>query len=157
MPVSPIPAGYHSVTPYLICQNAAAALDFYKAVFNAVELMRMPGPDGKIMHAEIKIGDSLIMLADEFPQMNAKSPQSYGGTPVSLLLYVEKVDDVFAQAIAAGAKEVRPVQDQFYGDRSGMLEDPSGHVWNVATHIEDLTPEQIAERMQGAMGDAPCS
>lgn len=147
MAVKPIPDGYHSVTPYLIVHDAAAALAFYQRAFNATELMRMPMLGGKIGHAEIKIGDSLLMLADEFPEMGARSPQSYGGSPVSICLYVENVDKLFAQALAAGAKEVRPLRDQFYGDRSGTLTDPFGHVWNVATHTEDLTPEQIQQRM----------
>ena len=147
MAVSPIPAGYHSVTPYLICADAGAAIEFYKAAFNATELMRLPGPGGAVMHAEIKIGDSAVMLADECPEMNAKGPSSYGGSPVSLLIYTEDVDALFKQALAAGAKEIRPVQDQFYGDRSGILEDPSGHSWSLATHVEDLTPEEITQRL----------
>ena len=147
MAVSPIPAGYHSVTPYLISADAAASIEFYKAAFNATELMRLPGTGGKVMHAEVRIGDSAVMLSDESPEMNAKSPRSYGGTPVSLMVYVEDVDALFAQAIAAGGKQIRPVQDQFYGDRAGMLEDPSGHTWTLATHVEDLTPEEIAQRM----------
>jgi len=155
MAVKPIPDGYHTVTPYLIVNDATAALEFYGQAFGATELMRMPGPDGKVMHAEIRIGDSPVMLADEFPEMNAKSPQAYGGSPVSIMLYVEDVDSRFKQAVDAGAKEVRPLQDQFYGDRVGTLEDPFGHTWSLATHIEDLTPEEIGERMQ-SMGGPPC-
>ncbi|HEX7902220.1 MAG TPA: VOC family protein [Planctomycetota bacterium] len=146
MAVKPIPDGYHAVTPYLSIAGAGAAIDFYKKVFGAKEVMRMPGPDGKIGHAEIQIGGSKIMLADEFPQMNSRGPKAFGGTPVQIHLYVEDVDAVFARAVAAGAKVLRPVADQFYGDRAGGLEDPFGHVWHVATHKEDLTPEEIAKR-----------
>lgn len=147
MPVKPIPTGYHTATPYLIIQGAAEAIEFYKRVFDATELMRVPGPNGAVMHAEIKIGDSPIMLADEFPAMNVRGPKAIGGTPVSLMLYVENVDEVFTRAIAAGAKELRPLQNQFYGDRSGTLEDPFGHQWTVATHVEDVTPAEIEQRM----------
>ena len=143
-----IPEGYHSVTPYLIINGAAEAIEFYQKAFGATELFRMPAPAGKIGHAEIKIGDSPIMLADEFPEMGYKSPQSLGGSPVSIMIYVEDVDAVFNQAIAAGGKEQRPVKDQFYGDRSGTLEDPFGHVWHVATHKEDVTPEEMEKRMK---------
>jgi PhnB protein len=148
MPAKPIPEGYHSVTPYLVVSGAAKALDYYQKAFGAKEKFRMPGPEGKIMHAEIQIGDSVVMLADEFPQMGAKSPQSIGGTPVGICLYVENVDAVFKQALTAGGKEERPVMDQFYGDRSGTLIDPFGHKWTVATHKEDLTPQQIGERFE---------
>jgi len=144
----PIPEGYHSVTPYLIIKGATEAIDFYKKAFGATELFRMPAPEGKIGHAEIKIGDSPIMLADEFPEMGYKSPQTLGGSPVSLMIYVADVDTVFKQAIAAGGKEQRPVKDQFYGDRSGTLEDPFGHVWHVATHKEDVSPEEMERRMK---------
>jgi len=142
----PIPDGYHSVTPYLIINGATAALDYYSRAFGAVELFRMPAPEGKIGHAEIKIGDSPIMLADEFPEMGYKSPQTLGGSPVSIMIYVEDVDAVFSRAIAAGGKEQRPVKDQFYGDRSGTLEDPFGHIWHVATHTEDVSPEEMERR-----------
>jgi len=142
----PIPDGYHSVTPYLIIKGATAALDYYTRAFGAVELFRMPAPEGKIGHAEIKIGDSPIMLADEAPEMGYKSPQSLGGSPVSIMIYVEDVDTVFSRAIAAGGKEQRPVKDQFYGDRSGTLEDPFGHIWHVATHTEDVSPEEMERR-----------
>lgn len=145
--VKPIPENYHAVTPYLIVNGAAQAIDFYKNVFGAQELMRVPGPNGKVGHAELKIGDSIIMLADEHPEMDAHSPQSVGGTPVSLMIYVEDVDHVFKKALAAGAKESRPVKDQFYGDRSGILTDPFGHKWSVATHIEDVSPEEMQRRM----------
>ncbi|GDY09659.1 MAG: VOC family protein [Planctomycetota bacterium] len=156
MPVKPIPDGYHTATPYLIIKGAAEAIEFYKRAFDATELVRMPGPDGAVMHAEIKIGDSPMMLADEFPEMGALSPKTIGGTPIVLMLYLEKVDEVFARAIAAGAKELRPVQNQFYGDRSGTLEDPFGHKWTIATHIEDLTPEEMEQRM-AAMKPEGCS
>jgi PhnB protein len=144
----PIPDGYHSVTPYLIVKGAAAAIDFYKLAFGATELMRLPGPDGKVGHAEIRIGDSPVMLADEHPEVGAVSPQTLGGSPVHMLIYVEDVDARFAQAIAAGAKELRPVKDQFYGDRSGTLKDPFGHMWTIATHTEDVTHEEMQKRME---------
>ena len=146
MSVTAIPDGYHSVTPYLIISGAADAIDYYQKAFGAIELMRMPAPGGKIGHAEIKIGDSPIMLADEFPEMGYKSPQTLGGSPVSIMIYVADVDAVFKQAIAAGGKEQRPVKDQFYGDRMGTLEDPFGHVWHVATHKEDVPAEEMERR-----------
>ena len=148
--VSPVPEGYHTVTPYLIVDGGAAAIDYYKRAFGAEELVRMPGPGGKVMHAEIQIGDSRIMLADEFPEMDARGPRSRGGTPVSILLYVADCDAVFNRAVAAGATVKRPMKDQFYGDRSGTLEDPFGHCWSVATHKEDLTPEEMERRMRTA-------
>jgi PhnB protein len=151
MAVKPIPAGYHTVTPYLVVKDAAKALDYYAKGLGAKELMRMPGPGGKIMHAEIQIGDSRIMLADEFPEMGAKSPQTIGGSPVGICLYVEDVDTRFKQALAAGAKEERPVKDQFYGDRSGTLVDPFGHKWTIATHKEDVSPEEMIKRGQEFM------
>lgn len=146
MSVKPIPEGYHSVTPYLIVKGAAKAIDYYKKVFGATEIMRMPGPNGTVMHAEIKIGDSVIMLADE-QQGNFRSPEGLGGSPVSLMVYVEDVDNTFKQAISNGAKETRAVQDQFYGDRSGNLVDPFGHVWTVATHKEDVSEAEMKRRM----------
>jgi PhnB protein len=148
MAVKPIPDGYHAVTPYLIIDGAARALEFYKAAFGAEEAMRMAGPDGRVGHAEIRLGGSTIMLADEHPEINARGPRSYGGSPVSILLYVEDADLVFARALAAGAREVRPLKDQFYGDRSGTLEDPFGHVWTIATHTEDVGPEEIERRLR---------
>ena len=151
MSVKPIPEGYHTATPYLICGGAANAIEFYKKAFGAKERMRHEMPGGVIGHAEIEIGDSAIMLADEFPQMGAKSPLSIGGSPVGICLYVENADKVFQQAIAAGAKEERPLKDQFYGDRSGSLIDPFGHKWTIATHIEDVTPEEMQKRMAAAM------
>ena len=146
----PIPEGYHSVTPYLIVTGAASAIEFYKHAFGAKEVMRIPHPDGRVGHAELQMGDSRIMLADEFPEMGARSPMSLGGTPVSILLYVEDVDAVTARALAAGAKMLRPVKDQFYGDRSGTLTDPFGHVWTVATHIKDVSSEEMMAQMSGS-------
>ena len=153
MTVKPIPDGYHTVTPYLICRGAAKALEFYKSAFGATEVMRLDGPGGAIMHAEIQIGDSRIMMADEFPEMNAIAPQSPGSSGVSICLYVEDADSMVAQATAAGAKIQRPLQDQFYGDRMATLEDPFGHVWSIATHIEDVSPEEIQRRMEEMMKD----
>ncbi len=150
--VKPIPEGYHSVTPYLSIKGAAAAIDFYKQVFGATELFRMAGPDGKIGHAEIKIGDSPIMLADEYPEMEFVSPQTLGGSPIGLMIYVDDVDTMFKNAISGGAKEIKPLQNQFYGDRSGTLKDPFGHVWTVATHIEDIAPEEMERRAAAAHG-----
>lgn len=151
MAVKAIPEGYHSVTPYLIIKGAAKAIDFYKRVLGAQELMRMPTPDGKIAHAEITIGDSHIMLSDEHPEMGHRSPQTIGGTGVSLMVYLEDVDKIFKRALAEGAKEVQPVKDQFYGDRSGTFQDPFGHVWNVSTHVEDVPPEEMELRAQKYM------
>ncbi len=151
MAVKPIPEGYHSVTPCLTINGAAAAIDFYKTAFGAKEIMRFPAPGGKIAHAELRIGDSRIMLADECPEMNARSPKSLGGTPSSLYVYVPEVDTVTSRAIAAGAKVIRPLQDQFYGDRSATLEDPFGHIWMVATHVEDVPPAELQKRMEAAM------
>ncbi len=148
--VKPIPEGYHTATPYLIVHDGARAIEFYKKAFGATELMRMAGPSGKIGHAEIKIGDSPIMLADEVTEMGYRSPQSLGGSPVSILLYVEDVDTVFSQAVAAGAKVQRPVRDQFYGDRLGGVTDPFGHVWYIATHKEDVSPEEMQKRAAAA-------
>ena len=152
--VKPIPEGYHSVTPYLIIRGAADAIDYYKKALGAVELFRMPQPDGKIAHAEIKIGDSPIMLSDEHPDMGFRSPQSLGGSPISILIYVEDVDAVFDRAIAAGGKVDRPVEDKFYGDRAGSLIDPFGHTWHVATHTEDVSPEEMEKRAAAAGGGA---
>ncbi len=149
--VKPIPEGYHTVTPYLIIKDAASAIEFYKKAFRATEVMRMTDPSGKVLHAEIKIGDSPIMMSDEFPEMDARSPQSFGGSPVSIHLYVEDIDTLASQAIAAGAKVLRPVQDQFYGDRSGTFADPFGHVWHISTHKEDVSPEEIRKRFEAYM------
>lgn len=140
------PASYHTATPYLIIQGAAAAIEFYKQVFGATETMRIPGPAGCVGHAEIKIGDSAIMMADEFPEMGHRGPKSLGGTPVSILLYFLDADAVFNRAVAAGAKVVKPMANQFYGDRSGSFYDPFGHGWVVATHVEDVAPEEMQRR-----------
>lgn len=148
MAVKAVPEGYHTATPYLICKEAAKAIDFYKHAFGATELFRLEGPGDSLGHAEIRIGDSPIMLADEFPDMNARSPESYGGSPVSILLYVNDVDRTVERAVAAGAKLVRPVQDQFYGDRTGTITDPFGHSWNIATHKEDVSPEEMKRRSE---------
>ena len=148
MTVKPIPDGYHTATPYLIVGGAAQAIDFYKRAFGATEQFRMPGPGGRVAHAEIKIGDSVIMLADEVREMGYRSPRSLGGSAVSLLLYVDDVDTVFKRALDAGATVQRPVANQFYGDRSGTLEDPCGHVWTIATHVEDVAPEEMKKRLQ---------
>ena len=145
--VNPVPAGYHTITPYISVKGAAKALDFYKRAFGAEVLVRMDMPDGRVGHAEMKIGDSMIMLADESPQSGAVAPSGDGRTPVTLCLYVPDVDKVFKAAIDAGGKVLRPVENQFYGDRSGMLTDPFGHVWNVATHVEDVSPEEMNRRM----------
>jgi len=144
---NPKPEGYHTATPYLIVKGAARAIDFYRRAFGASERMRLDGPAGAIMHAEIQIGDSPIMLADEFPQMNALSPPPVGGTPVSILLYVENVDAMFQRAVEAGATIERPVQNQFYGDRSGTLLDPFGHRWTIATRVEDVSQDEMKRRM----------
>lgn len=149
--VKPVPEGYHSVTPYLVLNDAAGAIEFYKTAFGASELMRMAAPNGRIGHAELRIGDSRIMLADEFPEMGARSARTIGGSPVHIYLYVEDVDAVTGRALAAGAKELRPVKDQFYGDRSGSIEDPFGHVWHVSTHKEDVPPDELKRRADQAM------
>ena len=152
MAVKPIPDGYHSVTPYLILHDATAALEFYKKAFGAVELLRMPAPGGRIGHAEIKIGDSPVMLADENLDINARSARTIGGSPISLMVYVPNVDAVVAQAVAAGGKLVRPVADQFYGDRTGGVDDPFGFHWYIATHVEDVPPDELEKRAAKAMG-----
>jgi PhnB protein len=144
--VKPVPAGYHAVTPYLAVRGAAEAIAFYKKALGAKEVMRMPGPDGKIGHAEISIGDSRVMLADEHPQMEFTGPASHGGTSVHLHVYLPNVDRQVAKTLAAGAKLVREVKDQFYGDRLGTIEDPFDHVWHLATHQEDLTPAEMKKR-----------
>ena len=148
MAVKPVPEGYHTATPYLVCKGAAKAIDFYKQAFGATELFRLEGPGDSVGHAEIKIGDSPIMLADEFPDMGARSPEAYGGSPVSIMLYVGDVDKVVERAVENGAKVVRPVQDQFYGDRNGTLTDPFGHTWTIATHKEDVSPEEMKRRSE---------
>ena len=149
--VKPIPEGYPEITPYLAVDGANDAIDFYTTVFGARERMRMQGPGGKVGHAELEIGNSLIMLADEFPDMGHRGPKSIGGTPVTISIYVEDVDDVFDRAVAEGATEIRPVENQFYGDRSGQLEDPFGHRWSVATHVEDVPSDEMEKRAAAAM------
>jgi PhnB protein len=146
--VKPVPEGYHTVTPYLIVDGGVAALEFYKKAFGAKETFRMPMPGGKLGHAEFRIGDSNIMMADEHPEMGYRSPKGLGGSPVSIVLYVDDVDSLAKQAVAAGAKELRAVQDQFYGDRTGTFEDPFGHVWTICTHVEDVSPEEMEKRMK---------
>ena len=146
--VKPIPEGYHSISPSLTCKDAARAIEYYKNVFGAKELMRMPSPDGKISHAELKIGDSIIFVNDEFPQMGATAPTAAGGSPIYLFLYVPDVDAVFNRAVAAGARVAMPVADMFWGDRYGKLTDPFGHLWGIATHTEDVAPEEIGRRAE---------
>jgi PhnB protein len=149
--VKPIPDGYPRVTPYLAVDGASDAIEFYTKVFGATERMRMGAPGGKIGHAELEVGDSLIMLADEFPETDHRGPKLVGGTPVMISIYVEDVDDVFKRALDEGARELRPVENQFYGDRTGQLEDPFGHRWSVATHVEDVPAEEMEERATAAM------
>ena len=147
----PIPDGYPRVMAHLIVDGAAEAIDFYRSVFGATERMRMPAPGDKIGHAELQIGDSVVMLADEFPGMDVRGPRALGGTPVTMYVYVDDVDTVFGAAISSGARALRPVEDRFYGDRSGQFEDPFGHRWDVATHVEDVPHEEMAERAAAAM------
>jgi PhnB protein len=149
--VKPIPDGYPQVSPSLAIDGAGAAIDFYCAVFDASVRLRMDTPDGKVGHAELQFGDSVIMLADEFPDIDFRGPKSIGGTPVTLGVYVPDVDSVFARALAAGAKQLRPVENQFYGDRSGQFEDPFGHRWSVATHVEDVAGDEMLRRAEQAM------
>jgi len=157
MTAKAIPDGYRTATPYLIVKGAADAIEFYQRAFGATEMLRMADPQGRVGHAEIKIGDSVIMLADEHPAMGYRGPRSLGGSSVSILLYLEDVDGVFERAVKAGAKPQRPVANQFYGDRSGTLEDPFGHVWTVATHVEDVSPEEMKRRAQAAMQSGSAS
>ncbi|QNM97922.1 VOC family protein [Chitinimonas koreensis] len=147
-PVKPIPDGYHTVTPYITVHDGQAALDFYQRAFGATVLLAMPDKDGKIAHAELRIGDSLIMLSDEFPVWKAVSPKTLGGRSSSLMLYVPDVDATVAQAVEAGATLIRPVADQFYGDRSGAVDDPFGHNWHISTHVEDVPEDEMQRRMQ---------
>jgi PhnB protein len=149
--VKPIPDGYPRVSAYLVIAGASGAIDFYRSVFGAEERVRMDGPDGKVGHAELQIGDSVVMLADEFPGMGPPSPTTIGGTPVSLMVYVEDVDATFGRALEAGATQVEPVEDKFYGDRSGQFLDPFGHRWNVASHVEDVSPEEMGKRAAEAV------
>ena len=151
MAVNPIPEGYPQVIPYLSIQGAEKAIAFYSDVLGFKEFVRMGGPEGKIGHAELKLGDSVLMLSDEMPDMGNNSPKTIGGSPVTVCIYVEDVDDVFKRALEAGAKEISPLNDQFYGDRSGQFEDPFGHRWNVSSHIEDVPPEEMEKRMAEMM------
>jgi PhnB protein len=150
--VQPIPQEYPRVTPYLCVDGASAAIEFYAQVLGTTERMRMDMPDGKVSHAELQLGDSLIMLADEFPELSVRSPKAFGGSPVALSVYVEDVDAAFERAQRAGAKVLRPLEDQFYGDRSGQFEDPFGHRWTIASRIEDVSPEEMARRAAEGMG-----
>jgi PhnB protein len=151
--VQPIPAGCHTITPHLVVRSAAQAIEFYKKAFGAEELCRVPGPDGKsVMHAELKIGDSHVYLCDEFPDWGAKGPQLLGGSPVTIHLYVNDADAAVKRAVAAGAKVTMPLQNMFWGDRYGKLEDPYGHHWSVATHVEDVSPAECAKRMASHQG-----
>lgn len=152
--VKPIPDGYPAVSPHLSVVGAAAAIEFYGTVFGATERMRMPAPGGMIFHAEIQIGDSVVMLADEMADMGARSPKALGGSPVTISVYVDDVDAVYERALGAGATSLQPLKDQFYGDRSGQFEDPFGHRWHVATHVEDVEPEEMGRRMAELMGGA---
>jgi PhnB protein len=145
------PEGYNTVTPYLVIKGAAKAIEYYKNVFGATVVVRMDGPDGKVGHAELQIGDSRIMLADENPAMGNRSAETIGGSPVSLYVYIPDCDKVVAKAVAEGAKILKPVQDQFYGDRSGFIQDPFGHLWGIATHVEDVSAEEMKERMKKLM------
>ena len=147
MAVNAIPEGYHSITPYLVCKDAAKAIDYYTKVFGATETVRMPGPNGRIMHAEVKIGNSMLMLSDENPERGAVAPSGKGRSQ-SVMLYIENVDAVFKRAVEAGAKSIMEPSDQFWGDRMGNLEDPFGHQWAIATHKEDVTPDEMEKRMQ---------
>ena len=151
MAVDPTPEQYRGVTPYLIVQDGNAALDFYRRAFNAEQVERIDAPGGKIGHAEVKIGGGIVMLADAMPDRGYNGPNVYGGTPVSLVFYTQDVDATFAQAIAAGAEELMPVEDKFYGDRMGSVKDPFGHIWHIATHVEDVSPEEMQRRAE-AMG-----
>jgi PhnB protein len=151
MPPQPVPEGYHTVTPYLAVEDAAQAIEYYKKAFGAKERLRMEAPGGKIGHAELEIGDSLVMLSDPFPQASTKPPKQLGGTSASVFLYVEDVDSVVQDAIDAGATVTMPIENQFWGDRFGSITDPFGHLWSIATHVEDVPPEEMAERAKAAM------
>jgi len=151
MATQPIPEGYQTLTPYLAVDNATEAIEFYKRAFGAKERVRMPGPEGTIGHAELEIGDSLVMLSDPFPQATTRTPKELGGTSASVFMYVEDVDAVVKQAVGAGATVTMEVADQFWGDRFGSVKDPFGHLWSIATHVEDVPPEEMAERAKAAM------
>ena len=151
--VQPVPSGFHTLTPHLVVKGASKAIEFYKKAFNAEEIARLPTTDGKsILHADVKIGDSHVMLVEEFPHMDCRGPESIGGTPVTIHMYVEDVDAAFGKAVAAGARVRMPLSDMFWGDRYGVLTDPFGHSWSLATHKEDLTPQEISQRAQAACG-----
>jgi PhnB protein len=154
--VKPIPEGKHSLTPHLICAGAADAAAFYAKAFGAVEELRLPGPQGRLMHVSLKIGDSTLMLVDEMPEHGALGPKALKGSPVTIHLYVEDVDATVERAVAAGAKLTMPVADMFWGDRYGQLEDPFGHRWSVATHVRDMTPEEMQKEMQKAFANGSC-
>ena len=149
--VRAIPEGFHTITPHLVCAGAGEAIEFYKKAFGATEIGRMPGPGGKLMHAEVRIGDSRLMLADAFPDWGSNGPQALKGTPVFIHLYVNDADAVWQQAVDAGAKPIMPMADMFWGDRYGQVEDPFGHRWSIATHKRDMTPQQMQEEMQKSM------
>jgi len=149
--VTPVPEGYHTLTPYLVVDRASEAIEFYKRAFGAAEIARMPGPGGKVMHAEIQIGDSRLMLSDEFPEMGGRSPKAFGGSPASLMVYVADVDTAFTRAVEAGASVEMPLANMFWGDRYGKVKDPFGHVWQMASHVEDVAPDEMAKRMAAAM------
>ncbi len=153
MSVQPIPSGYHSVTPYLIIAGAEKAIEWYRVSFHAEEKLRLVGPGGSIGHAEIKIGNSVVMLADEHPDFGVHAPGHFGGSPASLMIYVEDVDEVFSRSVELGAEEIRPLQDQFYGDRTGTLKDPFGHQWTIATHIEDVSTDEAQRRFNEMLKD----
>jgi uncharacterized glyoxalase superfamily protein PhnB len=155
--VKPIPAGYHAVTPHLIVRGAAKAIEFYRRAFGAEETVRMPGPDGRLLHAELRIGDSVVMMSDEFPEQGSKSPQSLGGCHGGLFLYLENVEAAWKRAVEAGCEVKMPLADMFWGDRFGKLQDPFGYTWAMATHVEDVTPEEMARRARAAMAAAPAA
>jgi len=150
--VKPVPDGYHTLTPYIVVDGAADAIAFYQKAFGAEEIYRMPGPGGKVMHAEIQIGDSRLMLSDAIPEMGGRSPKSLGGSPASILIYVRDVDAAFARAVGAGATVDMPLMDMFWGDRYGKVKDPFGHLCQIATHVEDVSPEEMGNRAAAAMG-----
>ena len=148
MAVKAVPDGYHTLTPYLVCKNASEAIEFYKKALGATEMFRMPGPEGRVMHAELKVGTSIFMLSDENPERGALSPKTVGGSPVSVFIYTDDVDGLFKRATGAGANGVAPPSDMFWGDRMGQIIDPFGHIWAMATHKEDVSPEEMQKRMQ---------
>ena len=153
--IKPIPDGYHTLTPHLVVKDASNAIEFYKKAFGAKEIRRVPGPDGKsLIHAELQVGDSRLLLVDEFPEMNCRGPKSIGGSPVTIHMFVDDVDAAFDKAVEAGAEVTMPLADMFWGDRYGILTDPFGHSWSIATHQEDVTPEEIGKRAQGAFSES---